>query len=274
MMEVDYLRDRDFIGSNLYSKRSSLSVVNSDIDTRSINSEESVTSDISIGSESENELPACLTPGRISIVQPSSNAHLGIQDLMKGMSQRCDSYFDDSGVDIAPAPLRPGKRRNNKKCPHKTYRAVSKTNFHFDEHEVDVHVHEKRAQLAIEDAIEQHLAQLEHQTADLRQMLTTCEAKLSQMTEQVAQFKSEKQAVSFESSFEPKTAKYNALPMKDNPFLIVQYRNESRRYGDAYMDFLQVDFMNTEQVDLLSHVNNAGIIAQRRRGRLSRAWGG
>ncbi|OJJ83272.1 uncharacterized protein ASPGLDRAFT_26849 [Aspergillus glaucus CBS 516.65] len=272
LMDVDYLRDRDSIGSDLYSERGSLYVVNSGIETQSINSEGSVTSDISIGSESEAELPACLTPGRISNAQPPSDACMGIQDFMEEVSQHCDSYFDDSGVDIAPAPLRPRKRQNNKKRPHKTYRAFKKTKFHFDEHEADDHSHEKRAQPAVEEAIEQHLAQLEHQTAELREMLTACESKLSQMTEQLAQSKSEKQVVSFKSSFEPKTAKYNALPVKDNPFPIVEYKNESRRHGDAYMDFLRVDFMDAEQVDLLSYVNNAGLNAQQRRGRLPRAW--
>lgn len=275
LMDIDYLRDRDSIGSDLYSERGSLYALNSDIETQSLNSEGSVTSDISIGSGSEPELPACLTPGRLSIAAPPSNVRMGIQDLMKEVSQHCDSYFDDSGVDIAPAPLRPRKRQNNKKHPHKAYRVFNKAEAHIHDPEADRYADNKRAQAAVEEAIEQHLTQLKHQTADLREMLTACEAKLSQMTEQLAQSKSEKRAVSFKPSFEPKTAKYKALPalpVQDNPFSIVEYKNESRRHGDAYMDFLHVDFMDAEQVDLLSHVNLAGINAQRRRGRLPRAW--
>lgn len=276
-MDVDYLGDRDSIGSNLYSECGSLYVVNSDIETQSINSEGYVTRDTSIGSETEAELPACLTPGRISIAQPPSDARMGIQYPMKEASQHCDDYCDDSGVDIAPAPLRPRKRQNNKRHHYKTYRAFNKTETHSNNPETDYHSDKKRAQPAVEHKIEQHLAQLEHQTAELKEILTACESKLSQMTEQLAQSKSEKRAVSFEPPFVPRTTKYRALPaipMKNNPFPIVEYRNESRRHGEPYVDFLHVNFMDAEQVDLLSHLNNAGLNAQRRRGHLPRAGAG
>ncbi|ODM21213.1 hypothetical protein SI65_04266 [Aspergillus cristatus] len=271
LMEVDYLRDRYSIDStgNNYSKRGSLYMANSDIDTQSISSEGSITSDTSIESDSEAELPVCLAPGRLSLAPHPSNVRMGMQDLMQGVNQHCDSYFEDSGIDIAPAPLRPRKRQNNKKRSHdKTNRAFDQAETHFDYSDTDAHAHDKRAQSTVEHEIEQHLAQLGHQTAELREILTACEAKLSQMTEQLAQSKPEKRDV----SFEPKTAEYRALLVQDNHFPLVGYRNESRRHGEPYMDFLHVDFANAEQVNLLSHLNTAGMMAQRRRGRLPRAW--
>ncbi|BCR89805.1 uncharacterized protein ACHE_51003A [Aspergillus chevalieri] len=270
-MEVDYSRDRHSIDStrNNYSKRGSLYMANSDIDTQSISSKGSITSDMSVESNSEAELPVCLTPGRLSLVPHPSNVHMGIQDLMQGVNRNCDSYIEDSGINIAPAPLRPRKRQNNKKCSHdKTNRALNQAETHFDYSDTDAHAHDRRAQSTVEYEIEQHLAQLEHQTAELREILTACEAKLSQMTQQLAQSTPEKRAV----SFEPKAAEYRALLVQDSQFPLVGYRNESRRHGEPYMDFLHVDFANAEQVNLLSHLNTAGTMAQRRRGRLPRAW--
>lgn len=268
LVDVEYLHDRHLIDGtgNDYSKRSSLYAVDSYIDTQSISSEGSVTSDMSTGSDCEAELPVCLTPGRLSLAPPPSNARTRIQDLMEEMNKHCDRSFQDSGVDIAPAPLKPRKRQINMKRPHdKTYRAFDQAESHFDDTEP---TEGRLTQSTVEHDIERHLAQLEHQTAELREILTACEAKLYQMTEQLAQSKSEKQDV----SFEPKTAEYRAPQVQDNDFPKVDCRNESRRQGDAYMDFLHVDFADAEQVNILSHVDTAGIMAQRRRARLPRAW--
>lgn len=269
LVDVDFLRDGEMFenGDDDYSKPGYLYVVNSDLETQSICSERSGCSEGSLFTiESQSNLSVPLDYGKPSS-PPRSSKVVGIQDLVEEVDKQCNDSFQDTH--IAPAPLRPRKHQNDrKKRPHdKAPRSLS-TEAHSNEQETDAESFEERkTPSAVEKAIEQHLAQMKQQAAELRKMLSACEAKLSKMTEELAQSKSEQRAVSF-PSFEPKPATFSR---QEDGFQMVERTNERRRQGDPYMNFLHVDFADAGQVALLSHVNRVGMNAQRRRRQLPRA---
>lgn len=109
---------------------------------------------------------------------------------------------------------------------------------------------------ATEEALEQQLAQMEHRGSELKQMLDYCEDKLSQVTSELSEIKSEQL---------PVASGTNSRPVSSQMF-----SDERQRELEYYMSVMNIDIVDAKQMALLSHVSRMGESAQRQRCRMAR----
>lgn len=108
---------------------------------------------------------------------------------------------------------------------------------------------------------------MEHQTAELRKMLTICEAKMSQMANELLQAKSEQLAMTSESSADSLYSASSSSSSSD----CYSWSSCSTQMQDQ-MAFMNVDiFQDAKQAALVAHLNLIGMSAQRHRHRLPQA---
>lgn len=246
-MDVDSLRDK---GSKTtsdadISQTGLLYVVNPDPEPQ-------------LSNKKHSDLSLSLEWGRLSVSPRSSNASMRVPD--KSNSQ-------DS--DIVPAPLRLKKMPfAQNPANSKLFQTIAAAEAHSDDTGTITDPEEQdHPKSATEEALEHRLAEMEHQTAELRKMLTICEAKMSQMANELLQAKSEQLAMTSESSADSLYSASSSSSSSD----CYSWSSCSTQMQDQ-MAFMNVDiFQDAKQAALVAHLNLIGMSAQRHRHRLPQA---
>lgn len=202
-----------------------------------------------------SDLSLSLEWGRLSVSPRSSNASMRVPDK---------SNNQDS--DIVPAPLRLKKMPFvHNPANSMLFQTIAAAEAHSDDTGIITDLEEQdHPKSATEEALEHRLAETEHQTAELRKMFTICEAKMSQMANELLQAKSEQLAMTSESSADSLHSASSSSSSSD----CYSLSSCSTQMQDQ-MAFMNVDiFQDAKQAALVAHLNLIGMSAQRHRHRL------
>lgn len=184
LMDVDFLQDRGTITNHdpPYSNPGYFNVIKTDTEPQS----SSGSPVLSLSSSWDTaSLFTC----------PSSP---GIEDQTAERNDCCDS-------DIVPAPLLLKKKPMIWGSANKQlYRAIKSCNAYSETSKTNTESAKPQPQKsATEEALEQELAQMEHRDSELKQMLDSCEDKLSQVTSELSEIKSEHLPAASGTNFRP-----------------------------------------------------------------------
>lgn len=204
-------------------------------------------------SKTRSDLALSLEWGRLSVSPRPSNASMRVQD---------QSNHQDS--DIVPAPLRFRKMPfSHNPANNKLFQTITAAEAHSDDTPI-TDLAENYSKWPAEEALEHHLADMEHQTAELRKLLNTCEAKMTQMANELLQAKSEQLAMSESSANSPHFASSSSSDCHSLSSCRTQIQEPKT--------FMGVDISpDAKQMALVAHLNLVGMSAQRHRHRLPEA---
>ena len=197
--------------------------------------------------KAHSDLSLSLDWGRLSVSPRPSNASMRVPDT----SNRRDNS------DIVPAPLRLRKMPfAHNPANSMLFQTITAAEAHSGDTGAITGLEEQdQPKSATEEALEHRLADMEHQTAELRKMLTLCEAKMTQMANELLQAKSESSANSLHSASSSSSDCYSLSSC-------------STQMQDP-TTFMNVDvFQDAKQAALLAHLNLVGMSAQRNRHQL------
>lgn len=237
VMDVDSLRDKGPKATSDadISQTGLLYVVNPDPEPQFSNN------------KAHSDLSLSLEWGRLSVSPRPSNASMRVPDT----SNRRDNS------DIVPAPLRLRKMPfAHNPANSMLFQTITAAEAHSGDTGAITGLEEQdQPKSATEEALEHRLADMEHQTAELRKMLTLCEAKMTQMANELLQAKSESSANSLHSASSSSSDCYSLSSC-------------STQMQDP-TTFMNVDvFQDAKQAALLAHLNLVGMSAQRNRHQL------
>ena len=197
--------------------------------------------------KAHSDLSLSLDWGRLSVSPRPSNASMRVPDT--------SNHRDNS--DIVPAPLRLRKMPfAHNPANSMLFQTITAAEAHSGDTGAITGLEEQdQPKSATEEALEHRLADMEHQTAELRKMLTLCEAKMTQMANELLQAKSESSANSLHSASSSSSDCYSLSSC-------------STQMQDP-TTFMNVDvFQDAKQAALLAHLNLVGMSAQRNRHQL------
>ena len=233
LMDVDSLRDKrpNTTNDSDISPTSLLYVVNPDPEPQ-------------LPNKAHSDLSLSLDWGRLSVSPRPSNASMRVPD---------QSNYQDNNA-IVPAPLRLRKMFPDNPANSKLFQTITATETHSKgTGTITDLAEENQPKSATEEALEDRLAEMEHQTAELRRMLTICEAKMTQMTNELSQAKS-------------MTSGSSANPSSSSD---CYYWSSCSAQMQNQTTFMDIDIcQDAKQMALLAHLNLVGLSAQRHRHRL------
>ena len=239
LMDVDSLRDKGPNTTNDadISPTGLLYVVNPDPEPQ-------------LPNKAHSDLSLSLDWGRLSVSPRPSNASMRVPD---------QSNYQDNNA-IVPAPLRLRKMLPHNPANSKLFQTITATETHSKgTGTITDLAEENQPKSATEEALEDRLAEMEHQTAELRRMLTICEAKMTQMTNELSQAKS-------------MTSGSSANPSSSSD---CYYWSSCSAQMQNQTTFMDIDIcQDAKQMALLAHLNLVGLSAQRHRHRLPQVLAG
>ena len=240
VMDVDSLRDKGPKATSDadISQTGLLYVVNPDPEPQFSNN------------KAHSDLSLSLEWGRLSVSPRPSNASMRVPD---------QSNYQDNNA-IVPAPLRLRKMLPHNPANSKLFQTITATETHSKgTGTITDLAEENQPKSATEEALEDRLAEMEHQTAELRRMLTICEAKMTQMTNELSQAKS-------------MTSGSSANPSSSSD---CYYWSSCSAQMQNQTTFMAIDIcQDAKQMALLAHLNLVGLSAQRHRHRLPQVLAG
>ena len=246
LMDVDSLRDREpkTASDADIAQAGLLYVVNPDPEPQ-------------LPNKAHSDLSLSLEWGRLSVSPRPSNANLRVQD--KNNAQ------DNS--DIVPAPLRLRKMSfAHSTANSKLFQTITAAEAHSDDTGTITDLEEEnQPKSATEEALEHRLAEMEHQIAELRKMLSICEAKMTQMANELLPAKSEQLAMASESTT-------NSLHSSCSTSCDCYSLSSCSTRMQDQTTFMNIDIcQDAKQAAVLAHLNLVGMSAQRHRHRLPQA---
>lgn len=233
LMDVDSLRDKrpNTTNDSDISPTSLLYVVNPDPEPQ-------------LPNKAHSDLSLSLDWGRLSVSPRPSNASMRVPD---------QSNYQDNNA-IVPAPLLLRKMFPHNLANSKLFQTITAAEAHSEgTGTITELAEENQPQSATEKALEDRLAEMEHQTAELRRMLAICEAKMTQMANELSQAKSMTSGPSANPSSSSDRYSWSTCS--------AQMQNQTT--------FMDIDIcQDAKQMALLAHLNLVGMSAQRHRHRL------